>query len=87
MSVDNISRILFECDPMNINCVTNTDEYDPEARDIMKLKPDIHSIEALQAGVVDVFQYWFGKDLEITDVQYEEIATKIWEEWNPQHQG
>lgn len=61
-----VSAILFKLDPMNISESDNTDEYDPEAIEIVcryLLGED------LSEGIKETFSSWFGlSDVESTHV-------------------
>ncbi|MDF2442557.1 MAG: hypothetical protein JWR01_760 [Subtercola sp.] len=73
-----ISRILFEADPVGINFSTNSDEYDPEASAILAKLGSVDSVASLQACVHSVFVEWFDASLAGPVGRYENIAQDIW---------
>jgi hypothetical protein len=79
--IKNISAILFNADPININCVENTDEYDDEARSIVRLINNAKSVDELHVIIYDVFCLWFDEELAGNKDKYYPIAETIWKLW------
>jgi hypothetical protein len=78
---ERVSKILFEADPIHINFVSNTDEYDPEVGTILPRLEGAHSQEDVRTIVFEEFCRWFGLHLARRTENYDPVAKRIWEEW------
>lgn len=76
-----VERLLFTADPIGINLETNTKEYNPEAKSIVRRLPDVGSVDDLQRIIHEEFVHWFGPDIAGTGEQYRRIAENIWTVW------
>lgn len=75
-----ISSILFVSDPMGINFEDNSDEYDPEARELVKMIAGKNSTEEeLVSAVHKVFVDYFDNNLVGGRQRFENIAKQILE--------
>lgn len=77
-----ISNALFQADPIGINFITNTDEYDPETGTIIPRLKAANTAQDVQAIVYEEFNNWFGADTAGSQQHYEAVSLKIWELWN-----
>ena len=76
---DGISAILFCHDPIGISAENNRDEYNPEARTILKrLYPDIDADE-LRRVIHQEFERWFGVETAGNVFRYNGAAADILE--------
>jgi len=76
-----ISKILFKYDPINLNFESNTDEYDSEADYIVIRFQEMKSVEELEAMIKEVFIQMFDEKLANTQHAldaYKPIASEIW---------
>ncbi len=78
---DKISAMLFECDPMDINFETNTDEYEPEVGTIIPRLPNCKSVADVRRVVHEEFVRWFSAVDTGPEDRYQEIAERIWALW------
>ena len=76
-----IERILFEADPIDINYLSNTDEYSPEAGTIIPRLGSAQSPRDVEAIVYEEFCCWFDPDEVGTKERYASVAASIWEVW------
>jgi len=81
---DKISVILFKHDPMSIDVwddkgVHNSDEYDPEAKMILKEYHIAKNSDELELVIIQIFIAMF-KDwmVEKSKADWKEIAEEIW---------
>jgi hypothetical protein len=79
---DNVSALLFRHDPIGINYITNTDEYDPEARTILPRLSTCRSEDDVLKVVIEEFHHWFGEDIREDKANYQQIAVEIWDIWS-----
>lgn len=73
-----------------LNCINNVDpmsllkhgapydEYESEVSDIVKLLPQVKSINELQERIYKVFAHWFDAALVGPISSYSELAVEIW---------
>src|SRR4051812_23287699 len=78
---DSIAEILFRHDPIDLNYVDNTDEYEPEARTILPRLKTCHSIDDVLSMVHEEFQRWFDFDDVGPKERYRIISEEIWDLW------
>ncbi len=84
--IKQISDILYQVDLMNIGGNDNEDEYDPEAGDIARRLPDIHSQQELQKQIYNYFADWFRYcNPPESDPRYQKAAEQIWKIWREQN--
>ncbi|MGV2288720.1 hypothetical protein AAHK20_08380 [Trinickia sp. YCB016] len=77
-----VSRILFEIDPICINFGENFDEYDTEAHDIVaRLQAGIDSSDVGEICRA-VFQRWFSPEMAGEFKDYNLLGEKIEDVWN-----
>ena len=76
-----VSRILFEDAPIQINFGDNTDEYDPEARTIIPRLKNAASEEDVEAIVFEEFCRWFDAETVGEKPRYREASLRIWKAW------
>jgi hypothetical protein len=75
-----VSKILFEYDPVGINFENNTDEYDPEAHDIIGMIQNKNNITTT-AICKKVFSKWFSPALARGFSGYGAMAKEIDNKW------
>lgn len=78
-----VSNILFKYDIMNINFEVNVNEYEPEAKTIIKRLSKDNNIGDVSLIVYEEFLKWFGKDCIPTKDSnvYTDIAKEILNSW------
>ncbi|WP_334121640.1 hypothetical protein [Glutamicibacter sp.] len=76
-----VEKLLFAADPIGINFDTNTDEYSPEAKSIVRRLPEVGSMDDLQRIIHQEFVHWFDADIAGSVEQYRSIAESIWNLW------
>jgi len=77
ISLEAISRILFQADPIGINFESNTDEYDPEAESILSRLDAEQDADEIQKIVYEEFVRWFDKHTAGEPNRYRPIAESI----------
>jgi len=75
------SSILFTHDPIGINAVHNTDEYDPEVGTILPRLSRCKSAEETRKVVFEEFCRWFDPVTAGDEMKYDAIASKLWALW------
>jgi hypothetical protein len=58
---DNVTALLFQNDPMDINFGDNTDEYEPETGTILPRLADAETVDDVQTIVHEEFCRWFDE--------------------------
>jgi len=81
-----VSRILFDADPIGINFESNTDEYDSEAETIVIGLPETSSPADVQTLAHETFVQWFDAKSAGPPDRYRGVAAEIWNLWQ-RHQG
>ena len=76
---EEVTRILFEEDPIRINFETNTDEYEPEAGTILPRLRGCATAEDVRMLVHTEFVHWFGSEIAGPAEKYTSAAKRIWE--------
>ena len=79
-----ITEILYYYDPAGLAALyVPEDEYEPEARAIIKHLKDVRDMRSLGWIVYEVFEDFFAKDMILpsSDKCYRFIAEEIWEVW------
>ena len=76
-----LTKCLFDHDPIHINYEFNTDEYEPEVGTILPRLRTCKSEEDTLDVVHEEFVYWFGASTASTKKSYEKIASDIWKLW------
>ena len=79
--LDEVSAILFEADPIDINYETNTDEYEPEVRTILPRLSSCNSSSDVQRVIHEEFLKWFGAETAGAKSDYSEVAERVWRVW------
>jgi hypothetical protein len=81
---DSVAAILFRHDPIGIAFENpNTDEYEPEAGTILPRLRDCESSDDALRVVHEEFVRWFEADTAGPEERYAEIASEIWQLWQP----
>src|SRR6476620_1330472 len=75
---DSVAEILFRHDPIELNYVDNTDEYESEARTILPRLKNCHSADDVMTVVHEEFERWFDPDTVGEKESYRTIAEEIW---------
>lgn len=76
-----LSKLLFDADPIGINYVSNTDEYDSESGTIIPRLIHANSEGDVRHIIHEEFCKWFGVE-EVGPIDaYSAIATTVWAEW------
>jgi hypothetical protein len=78
---DQLSKLLFEADPVGINFESNTDEYDPEVGTILPRLEGARSHEDVQAIVHEELCRWFEPETAGTIEHYAAVSEQIWSAW------
>lgn len=78
---DALSKLLFELDPISINFETNTDEYEPEVGAIIPRLTHAESEADVRKIVHEEFCKWFDSKTAGPIEDYDDIASRIWMEW------
>ncbi len=78
---ESVAKLLFEADPIGINCETNTDEYHPEVGTILPRLKSCHSESDVLRLVHGEFVRWFGLDTAGRPDAYTKIASEIFRLW------
>ncbi len=76
-----VSAVLFRVDPMGLNYETNTDEYDPETREILARIGSVSDGDQLQMVLHQVFSMMFDPAMAGPLGHYREAAEQIWALW------
>lgn len=84
--VAEISRILFEADPIGINFESNTDECDAEAETIVIALPRARDADDVRALTYEAFVQWFDPETAGPIERYRTTSAEIWRAWQ-RHQG
>jgi len=79
--VAEVSRILFEADPIGINFELNTDEYDAEAETIVIALPHARTAVDVQAMTHEAFVQWFDAETAGRIEKYKALSAEIWKAW------
>lgn len=79
--VTEVSRILFEADPIGINFESNTDEYDAEAETIVIALPRARNADDLRALTHETFVQWFDPETVGPINRYRAVSVEIWKAW------
>ena len=83
---EEVTRILFEEDPIRINFETNTDEYEPEAGTILPRLRGCATAEDVRMLVHTEFVHWFGSEIAGLAEKYTSAARRIWHAFQ-EHRG
>lgn len=75
-----VVEILFEHDPVNINCEVNPDEYEPEAGTIIPRLADCSGPIEARKIIHEEFIRWLYDGIGEED-EYTNIAKDIWNAW------
>lgn len=81
---ETVSEILYYYDPVDLaKFRVPEDEYEIEARVIIKRLKDVTDLRSLRLIVYEVFVYYFDEDMILpsSDKYYRFIAEEIWEVW------
>jgi hypothetical protein len=79
---DSVAEILFKHDPIELNYVDNTDEYESEARTILPRLKTCHSVEDVLNVVHEEFLKWFDSESVGAKETHRKIAEDIWLLWH-----
>jgi hypothetical protein len=81
---DSVAALLFRHDPIGIAFENpNTDEYEPEAGTILPRLRDCESSNDVLRVVHEEFVRWFDAEIAGPEGPYAEIASEIWQLWQP----
>lgn len=82
--VQEVSSILFECDPMCLDFETNTDEYDFVADTVVLLLKDKETVDDVIEAVISSIKCWFSRDLSNykTNDKFISMSQRIWAAWS-----
>lgn len=83
--VTEVSRILFEADPIGINFESNTDEYDAEAETVVIGLASTRSADDVRSLTHEAFVQWFDPKTAGPAERYASVATAIWDAWRRAH--
>ena len=78
---EQVSRLLFEDDPIGINFVGNKDEYDTETSTILPRLKKCNSTEDVNIVVHEEFCRWFNEDMAGPKKRYSKVSREIWNMW------
>lgn len=84
---DELAALLFRHDPVGLDYETNRDEYDPEARAILKQLPACASTADVARLAHEVFVRFFDARTAGPPSRYEPIADEIWRIWSARQQS
>ncbi|HEX9960914.1 MAG TPA: hypothetical protein VGB00_08280 [Pyrinomonadaceae bacterium] len=76
-----ITRILGEHNPIGIADESNPDEYDLEAKTILRKLDRCDSVEDVTKIVFQDFKSWFSPDIAGAKDDYRKISEEIWALW------
>jgi hypothetical protein len=79
--VTEVSRILFEADPIGINFESNTDEYDAEAETVVIGLAGARSADDVRSLTHEAFVQWFDPQTAGPAERYTSVAAAIWDAW------
>ena len=79
--VTEVSRILFEADPIGINFESNTDEYDSEAETVVIGLAGARSADDVRSLTHEAFVQWFDPQTAGPAERYTSVAAAIWDAW------
>lgn len=82
--VAQISAILFEADPLEVNYEINTDEYDGEAEDIAQGLTQVTDVGSVRELVHACFVRWSSPESAGPASRFDEMAEQIWAVWQRQ---
>jgi hypothetical protein len=71
-----LSKYLFEVDPVGVNYEINSDEYDPEVGTILPRIVDLDTVDEIASILREEFNRWFG-DPTIYRSTYEDLAADM----------
>jgi len=74
---EEVTRILFEEDPIRINFATNTDEYEPEVGTILPRLRECATAADVRTVVHAEFVRWFGPEIGDPAEKYTSAAKRI----------
>lgn len=73
-----LSRALFEADPVGINFGHNTDEYEPEVDTILPRLATCNGPLEVQTVLHEEFSRWFGADEAGPLERFSALAVVVW---------
>jgi hypothetical protein len=73
-----IRSAINSMDPIHLFPMAPTDEYDPEAKEILKELPGAESVEHLTRIIQSVFAHWFDARMAGPVERYRKLAFEIW---------
>lgn len=79
--VAEVSRILYEADPIGTNFESNTDEYDAEAETIVIALPRARNADDVRALTYEAFVHWFDPKTAGPIERYRAVSAEIWHAW------
>lgn len=82
MLKNSITEILAKYDPIGIVYESNPDEYNLEAKTILRKLDRCNSIEETTNMVYQDFKSWFGTAEIGEKSRYEKLSEEIWNLWN-----
>jgi hypothetical protein len=82
--VQEVSSILFECDPMCVEFGTNSDEYDLVADTVVLLLKHKETVDDVIGVIIASIKQWFSSDLSNykTNDKFISMSKRIWTVWS-----
>lgn len=78
---DDATEILFRHDPIGINFVRNTDEYEPEVSTILPRMESAASEQDALRIIHEEFVRWFNARTAGPQERYASAAAELWTAW------
>jgi hypothetical protein len=75
---DRLVTLFFQADPVGINFVVNTEEYDLEVGTILPRLPACTNATDVQTVVHEEFLRWFGHSVADPFDHYQQLGHDIW---------
>ena len=81
--IQEVSSILFECDPMCLDFGTNSDEYDFVADTVVLFLKDKETVGDVIEAIIRSIKCWFSSDLSDykTNDKFISMSQRIWTAW------
>lgn len=79
IDLKDIIVILAKHDPVGVIFESNRDEYEPEAKSIIKRIPEMVDESSVQKIVHEEFVRWFDNDIAGSIDKYSRVASDIWQ--------
>ena len=79
---DFTAALFLRHDPIGINFITNTDEYEPEVGTVLPRLRDCHSEADVCSVLHEEFIRWFDVGTAGPRERYHQIAGELWASWS-----